>query len=172
MNEYRVPDINVQHGVLKTLSFMFEYIGEMAKDYIYAVIPLLEDALMERDVIHRQTAMFAIGHLSVNIAGFNNEDGLIHLLNLLWPNVLETSPHVVQAFMSCIEGMRLSLGPGKLLLYCLQGLFHPAKRVREAYWRVYNCIYIGHQDSLTAFYPRVFNDKDNQYVRYELDYVL
>lgn len=33
---------------------MFEYIGEMAKDYIYAVTPLLEDALMDRDLVHRQ----------------------------------------------------------------------------------------------------------------------
>ena len=48
MNEYRVPELNVQNGVLKSLSFMFEYIGEMGKDYIYAVSPLLEDALMDR----------------------------------------------------------------------------------------------------------------------------
>jgi hypothetical protein len=27
---------------------MFEYIGEMGKDYIYAVTPLFEDALMDR----------------------------------------------------------------------------------------------------------------------------
>ena len=31
MNEYRVPELNVQNGVLKALSFLFEYIGEMAK---------------------------------------------------------------------------------------------------------------------------------------------
>merc|ERR1719419_682848 len=42
MNEYRVPELNVQNGVLKSLSFLFEYIGEMGKDYIYAVAPLLE----------------------------------------------------------------------------------------------------------------------------------
>ena len=48
MNEYRVPELNVQNGVLKSLSFMFEYIGEMGKDYVYAVSPLLEDALMDR----------------------------------------------------------------------------------------------------------------------------
>ena len=48
MNEYRVPELNVQNGVLKSLSFLFEYIGEMGKDYIYAVTPLLEDALMDR----------------------------------------------------------------------------------------------------------------------------
>ncbi len=51
MNEYRVPELNVQNGVLKALSFMFEYIGEMGKDYIYAVAPLLEDALMDRDLV-------------------------------------------------------------------------------------------------------------------------
>lgn len=50
MNEYRVPELNVQNGVLKSLSFLFEYIGEMGKDYIYAVTPLLEDALMDRQV--------------------------------------------------------------------------------------------------------------------------
>ena len=51
MNEYRVPELNVQNGVLKSLSFLFEYIGEMGKDYIYAVTPLLEDALMDRCVL-------------------------------------------------------------------------------------------------------------------------
>lgn len=51
MNEYRVPELNVQNGVLKSLSFLFEYIGEMGKDYIYAVTPLLEDALMDRYTI-------------------------------------------------------------------------------------------------------------------------
>jgi splicing factor 3B subunit 1 len=53
MNEYRVPEMNVQNGVLKSLSFMFEYIGEMGKDYIYAITPLLEDALIDRDLVHR-----------------------------------------------------------------------------------------------------------------------
>ncbi|CAL5435381.1 unnamed protein product [Camellia sinensis] len=56
MNEYRVPELNVQNGVLKSLSFPFEYIGEMGKDYIYAVAPLLEDALVDRDLVRRQTA--------------------------------------------------------------------------------------------------------------------
>lgn len=56
MNEYRVPELNVQNGVLKSLSFLFEYIGEMGKDYVYALVPLLEDALMDRDLVHRQTA--------------------------------------------------------------------------------------------------------------------
>merc|ERR1712160_114906 len=54
MNEYRIPELNVQNGVLKSLSFLFEYIGEMGKDYIYAVVPILEDALIDRDLVHRR----------------------------------------------------------------------------------------------------------------------
>ena len=30
---------------------------EMGKDYVYAVTPLLEDALMDRDLVHRQVTM-------------------------------------------------------------------------------------------------------------------
>jgi hypothetical protein len=47
----QVPELNVQNGVLKALSFLFEYIGEMGKDYIYSVSSLLEDALMDRDLV-------------------------------------------------------------------------------------------------------------------------
>lgn len=39
MNEYRTPELNVQNGALKALSFLFEYIGEVGKDYAYAVTP-------------------------------------------------------------------------------------------------------------------------------------
>ena len=51
-------------GVLKSLSFLFEYIGEMGKDYIYAVTPLLEDALMDRDLVHRQTACTTVKRMT------------------------------------------------------------------------------------------------------------
>lgn len=120
MNEYRVPELNVQNGVLKSLSFLFEYIGEMGKDYIYAVTPLLEDALMDRDLVHRQTACAAIKHMSLGVYGFGCEDALIHLLNYVWPNIFETSPHVIQAVMDACEGLRVALGSCKMLQYVLQ----------------------------------------------------
>jgi splicing factor 3B subunit 1 len=53
-----------------------------------------------------------------------------------------------------------------------QGLFHPARKVRDVYWKVYNTIYIGAQDGMIPSYPRVNNDLKNHYVRYELDYFL
>lgn len=53
-----------------------------------------------------------------------------------------------------------------------QGLFHPARKVREVYWKIYNNLYIGSQDALTAVYPRIEDDEHNLYRRCELEYVL
>nr|XP_058964441.1 splicing factor 3B subunit 1-like [Pocillopora verrucosa]XP_058966473.1 splicing factor 3B subunit 1-like [Pocillopora verrucosa] len=172
MNEYRVPELNVQNGVLKSLSFLFEYIGEMGKDYIYAVTPLLEDALMDRDLVHRQTACAAIKHMALGVSGFGCEDALTHLMNYVWPNIFETSPHVVNAVMESIEGMRVALGPSKVLQYCLQGMFHPARKVRDVYWKIYNSLYIGSQDALVAAYPTAPSDEKNHFSRSELSYFL
>merc|ERR1711968_172875 len=172
MNEYRVPELNVQNGVLKALCFMFEYIGEMGKDYIYAVTPLLEDALMDRDLVHRQTAATVVKHLALGVAGLSCEDALTHLLNFVWPNIFETSPHVINCVMEAIDGLRIALGPAKILQYAVQGLFHPARKVREVYWKIYNNLYIGSQDSLTPAYPRIEDDDTNTYQRPELDLFL
>ncbi|KAI8824872.1 armadillo-type protein [Fimicolochytrium jonesii] len=172
MNEYRVPELNVQNGVLKSLSFLFEYIGEMGKDYIYAVTPLLEDALVDRDLVHRQTACTTVKHMSLGVFGLGCEDALLHLLNTVWPNIFETSPHVINAVMDAIDGLRVALGPAVILHYVMQGLFHPARRVREVYWKIYNNLYIGAQDALVACWPRIENDQRNVYERYELDLVI
>jgi splicing factor 3B subunit 1 len=165
MNEYRVPEINIQNGVLKALSFMFEYIGEMGKDYIYAVTPLLEDALMDRDAVHRQTGCAAVKHLALGVAGLGCEDALIHLLNFVWPNIFEESPHVIQATLDAIEGLMVALGPNVILAYTIQGLFHPARKVREIYWRIYNMIYIYNADAMVLGFPAIEDEGENTYAR-------
>jgi len=172
MNEYRIPELNVQNGVLKSLSFLFEYIGEMGKDYVYALVPLLEDALMDRDLVHRQTACTTVKHMALGSIGLGVEDAMAHLLNLVWPNIFETSPHVINAVMEAVEGMRCCLGPTRVLQYVLQGLFHPARKVREVYWKVYNNLYIGSQAGLVPCYPRIADDVLNHYERTELDLFL
>lgn len=73
-----------------------------------------------RDLVHRQTACAAIKHMALGVFGFGCEDALIHLLNYVWPNIFETSPHLVQAFMEAVEGLRVALGPIKILQYTLQ----------------------------------------------------
>lgn len=58
--------------------------------------------------------------MALGVFGFGCEDALIHLLNYVWPNIFETSPHLVQAFMEAVEGLRVALGPIKILQYTLQ----------------------------------------------------
>ncbi len=77
-----------------------------------------------RDLVHRQTSMSAIQHMALGVYGFGCEDALTHLLNHVWPNIFESSPHVVQAFMGAIEGIRVGLGPSKILQYSLQVFTH------------------------------------------------
>ena len=168
MNEYRLPEMNVQNGVLKAMSFMFEYIGEAAANYIYSCVPLLEDALMDRDYIHRQQASAAISHLAVGVYGEGCEDAIVHLLNYVFPNIFEVSPHLNKAVLAAIESCRQALGPPVVLMYVLQGLFHPARRVREVYWKIYNNLYIYGADALTMAYPLLEDDGVNTYRR---DYI-
>ena len=54
----------------------------------------------------------------------------------------------------------------------LQGLWHPARKVREVYWKLYNNLYIGAQDALVAMYPRLDDDATNTYARHEIDAML
>ena len=110
----------MQNGVLKALSFMFEYIGEMGRDYVYTAAPLLEDALMDRDLVHRQIASNVVQHVSLGVVGLGCEDILQHLLNYVWPNIFEESPHLINAVGAAIDGCRLALGPGTVLAYVLQ----------------------------------------------------
>jgi len=108
---------------------------------VYAVTPLLEDALIDRDQVHRQTAAC--------------EDACTHLLNLLWPNLFETSPHVIDRIVEAIDAIRMAIGPGLLLNYIWAGLFHPARKVRHVYWRLYNDTYVLSSDSMIPFVPRL-----------------
>ncbi|KAJ7227323.1 armadillo-type protein [Mycena pura] len=153
LNEYRAAELNVRTGSLKALSYVFEYIGPQAVFYCDSVLSLLEDALTDRDAVHRQTASTIVKHLALGVAGMDCEDAMLHLMNLVWPNCFETSPHVISAVLGALEAMRVALGPGVLLSYLLQGLFHPARKVREVYWRIYNGVYLGAQDALVPFYP-------------------
>lgn len=110
--------------------------------------------------------------MSLGVVGLGCEDALLHLLNFVWPNIFETSPHVINAVMDAIEGLSVALGPATILQYVVQGLFHPARKVREVYWKIYNNMYILAQDGVIPFYPSIENDAKNTYERSELFYVV
>lgn len=173
MNEYRIPDKNVQNGVLKALSFLFEYLdGKTTKDYLFAITPLLEDALTDRDQVHRQTAATVIKHVALNSVGLANIDYhevFIHYLNLILPNVFETSPHVISRILESIDALRVVLGTGIFVNYLWAGLFHPARKVRSPYWKLYNYAYMQNSDSLVPYYPQIENLSDDDTVEYHIE---
>ncbi|KAI5965571.1 prp10 [Candida pseudojiufengensis] len=180
MNEYKTPEKNVQNGILKALSFLFEYLdGNTTKDYLFAITPLLEDALIDRDLVHRQTASTVVFHIAINCYGIIESEYyevFMHLLNLILPNIYETSPHVIARIMESLDSLRLVLGNGIFMNYVWAGLFHPARKVRIPFWKVYNSAFVQCSDALVPYYPRIDHIPDDENVsRYyveELDLCL
>ena len=164
MNEYRVPDKNVQNSVLKALSFMFEYLdGATARPYVYAVAPLLMDALTDRDQVHRQTGATVVRHLALACAARGVHADLhpvfVHFLNLVLPNIYEVLPHVISRVVEALDALRIAVGAGVYLNYVWAGLFHAARKVRTPYWKLYNAAYVQHCDLLVPCYPRLEYDQ-------------
>jgi splicing factor 3B subunit 1 len=89
LNEYRTAELNVRTGCLKALTFVFEYVGPQSAYYCDSVVTMLEDALTDRDLVHRQTASTIVKHLALGVAGLGCEDSMLHLMNLVWPNCFE-----------------------------------------------------------------------------------
>ena len=81
--------------------------------------------------MHRQTACWAVKHMALGVYGFGCEDALIHLMNYVWPNIFETSPHMMQSFNDAVEGFRVSVGPGKVLQYTVQVREHASVMLNE-----------------------------------------
>lgn len=153
LNEYRAPDINVQHGVLKAFSFLCEYIGPQISDLLYSIVTMVDHALTSRNQVHRQTAATVVKHLALGCYGKNMEEVMIHFLNELMPSIFETSPHVIERVIEGIDALHLALGPGVVLGYIWAGLFHPARNVRQVYWNIYNFAYVRCSDAFVPFYP-------------------
>ncbi len=60
--------------------------------------------------VRPQTAASVVGHMSLGVAGLGCEAALTHLLNYVWPNIFEVSPHVVQVRRA--HGARTGTRPG------------------------------------------------------------
>lgn len=176
MNEYRIPDNNVQNGVLKAMSFLFEYLaGDVTKDYLYAITPLIEDALTDRDLVHRQTAATIVQKVAINCVSTTTAehyDVFVHYLNLVMPNIYETSPHVITRILESLDAVRAAVGVGVFANYVWAGLFHPARKVRAPFWKLYNRAYIQSSDTLVPCYPDWSNIHGHSYEIAEMNLIL
>mmetsp|Transcript_2874 Transcript_2874/g.5510 ORF Transcript_2874/g.5510 Transcript_2874/m.5510 type:complete len:451 (-) Transcript_2874:352-1704(-) len=155
IQEYIILDSNIQNGILKSLAFLFEFIGEQTKNLILILLPLLESAITNQDVVHRQIACNIIQHVSINVLNMNCEELIQHLFNYVWPNIFERSPHMKKAVVNCIDSCRVILGGSLIYFYVINGLFHPSKKVRDIYWYINNLIYVGSQPALIVAYPNL-----------------
>lgn len=189
LNEYKLSEgkqvaVIVQHAVLKAIRYVFECTGSTGKDYVYAFIPLMERALTETSLQMRRMAVEACTAIMHAISCEDGFEGVAtHLLNFIHPNIVEllskNEPKIseerlkmVSAVVSYYEAARLILGSGRMLQYLLQGLFHPARKVRDIYRRTYNMVYIASPESMVPYYPRVDNDDQHTYTRHELEITL
>ena len=86
------------------------------------------------------------------------------------PNLFETSPHVIDRIVDAISAIRVAVGAGMVMNYVWAGLFHPARRVRQPYWRLYNDSYVGAADSMVPYFPNLPNEDHMN--RHELAIVL
>jgi splicing factor 3B subunit 1 len=136
--DYAIPSANVRHGILKSIAHIYQRLGTRGRDYVCAVIPVLEDALADDDPAYRSLGLsMARGIILSYKAPVIDTEVLIHILNLMWINILDYTPQVRLAFDECIGALSSVLGSEYLYKYVVQGLFHPAGRVRERYQDVF-----------------------------------
>jgi splicing factor 3B subunit 1 len=182
INEFRLAQSTelaekTQHAVLKALRFLFEYLGTEAARYAYSVLPLLEWSLTEKSLQYRRMACEVVRHMALCLVGQDQEDLLLHLLNLIHPNLIETTVgseqvRLTTAVTEVFEAARLSVNPAYLLRMLEQGMWHPARKVREGYWRIYNTVYLGCGEALVPAYAPIPDEGVNTYSRECLEYIV
>lgn len=137
LSDYAVPSAVMQQGILKAVGYMFQRIDTM-HSYAYSILPAVEDAMTDEDPGYRSLGLMVIRHM---VMGYNapriDTELLVHLLNLAWMNILDFTPLVRHSFDECMEAFVTVLSSQVVYKYVLQGLFHPAKAVRERYHDVF-----------------------------------
>lgn len=145
LTDYELPSAFVQQGILRTLSHVFQR-TRVAENLIHAVLPVVEDAMMDEDPGYRGLGLGVIKHIVLNSPQADTSL-LVHLLNLVWPNILDYTPLVRSAFDECIEAFCTALSSQALYRYILQGIFHPSQAVQQRYRSVFGTM--KHFDSTT-----------------------
>jgi splicing factor 3B subunit 1 len=178
VNEFRLAQSTelaekTQHAVLKTLRFLFEYLNEDGAPYIWSVVPLLEWSLTEKSLQYRRMACEVVRHMALSAVASDFEEVLVHMLNLIHPNLIETTTgseqfRLTTAVTEVFEAARLTVNPAYLMRMLEQGMWHPARKVRDAYWRVYNSLYLGCGEALVPTYAPTPNEGEATYVRSHL----
>lgn len=160
--EYDTGDLVIQHGVLKALSFMAQFLDPNdLEPLVNSMKPLIDDALLDSNQVHRQTAASIVDSMAKASIGTGNERVFTHFLNELMPSIFETSPHVIDRVVEAISSICDVLGAPAFVNYIWAGLFHPARKVRNIYWQLWNEMYKKHAEELVSSYPVHVADVEN-----------
>ncbi|KAG5858993.1 hypothetical protein KMI_09g14200 [Encephalitozoon hellem] len=148
VTDYKTPSPLVQQGILKTMCHFFQREYQVPSTYVYSMLPMIEDAMMDEDPLYRNLGISLIRHIVLNHPPSTTDIELVvHLLNLVWANVLDPVPMILQSFDECMESFATILSSQVMYGYVQQGLFHPSRRVRERYSTVLEIM--EHFDSTT-----------------------
>ncbi|KAF7683467.1 Splicing factor 3B subunit 1 [Astathelohania contejeani] len=142
MCDYSISDFRVKMGILKCIKYLFHGSGSKTSfiriEYIYTLLPLLEDSLTEKDCQIRSLGIDCVKHIILSILYSADFDYTLvgHLLNYVFLSILDdqVEDEVNGVFEACIP----ALGVNIVYKYIIQGLYHPAQRVRKRYRQIHD----------------------------------
>lgn len=130
---------NVKQSVLKSVQFMSEFCDDIPL-YVESLLSFVQFSMLQTSQSYRQTTAAIIERMAQKSKGYDLEPLFVHFLNALMPSIYETSNHVHARVIAAIQKLTTVLGPGVIINYLLAGLFHPARKVRTAYWDAFNAV--------------------------------
>lgn len=147
---------NERQSILKTANFAAEFCDDLPP-YVDVLLGFAEHALLTPSQSSRQTAAAIVEETAKKCVGAGLEPEFVHALNSLMPSIYETSTHVRERVQAAFRQLARVLGPGVVVQYLLAGLFHPARRVRTAYWGLFNAAY---QDTPVTVLVPLYEEED------------
>ncbi|KHN68856.1 subunit of U2 snRNP spliceosome [Ordospora colligata] len=135
--DYRIPSVFVQQGIIKAMECFMQRVPDVPWEYIYSMVAVIEDALMDKDPAYRSAGIILVKHVVLNHRKVNTDVVFVtHLLNMVWINILDSTPIVKASFDECMEAFSVVLTSRLLYTYVLGGLLHPSGIVRQRYYEV------------------------------------
>lgn len=139
LREYAQHSLAQKMAALKALGRSIERCaasGESCRACISLILPMAEHALGNKDPSLRRAGCLVARSVLRSLGGVREDvPVLVHLLNLVFPNIVD--PSFEQTLLDLVAEFTPKLGAPTLAKYLVQGMYHPAQRVRDVYRRAY-----------------------------------
>jgi hypothetical protein len=134
--DYKYVDDKVKLVIARTISKC-----DISILYLPFVIPIFEDCILTNNIEFRICGIEMCNEIlnKINKTEMNTRI-IIHFINLVWYNILETNVLIKKKFNSLIEIITKLFGTEFIVKYIVLGLFHPSKRIRKRYIEVLDIV--------------------------------